>query len=62
MSEEERIIKALRKEARSLNAKSKAKVKASGLTWLPMDADDMADFRRYMDIQVEIEKLKGQKP
>lgn len=55
-------IKALRLEARRLNAKSKQKVAASGRAWLRMDKSDEADFRRYLDIQVEIERLKGLAP
>jgi len=62
MSEEaDAKIKALRLEARRLNAKSKQKVKASGETWLPMDTEDEADFRRYLNIQAEIEQLKKAK-
>lgn len=57
----EERIKALRKEARELNKRSKDKVKASGQTWLEMDPSDLADFQRWCDIQLEIQDLKAAK-
>lgn len=50
-------IKALRLEARRLNARSKRKARTAG-GWSEMDSFDMADFRRYCEIQREIQDLQ----
>ena len=54
-------IKALRLEARRINARAKAKARNAG-GWSEMDAMDLADFRRYCEIQIEIERLKSACP
>lgn len=51
-------LKALRKEARALNKKSKDAVRESGQAWLAMDEQALADFQRYCDIQIEIQELR----
>lgn len=51
-------IKLLRLEARRINARAKAKARNAG-GWPELDKTDIADFRRYCEIQIEIECLKS---
>jgi len=58
VAEAERI-RELRLEARRINAKAKERARATGKRWKTMDHQDMEDFKRYCDIQIEIARIKS---